>query len=86
MKHFVTLFLYLLNQRNNLSVLVNEPFIQWHKKSEYLSAHARKQDNIDEWNAAMDFINKTKNPPSTIPGRTQPQSKENYETNAHILK
>ena len=34
----------------------------------------------------MDFINKTKNPPSTIPGRTQPQSKENCETNAHILK
>lgn len=49
--------------------------------------YARNQYHIDDvQNAAMRVINKTENPPSTIVVRTQSQSKENYETNTHVLK
>ena len=72
--------------RNNLGALINKPFVKWHKKFEYPSTHATKQFHNRAWNAAIDFINTTENPPSNIAGRTKSQSKENYETNTHVLK
>ena len=71
--------------KNNLGAVVNKPFITWHKKIEYLSMCAKNQYRTDVRNAAMDFTNKTQNPPSTIILRTQSQRKENYETNVNFV-
>ena len=72
--------------RQNLHVLVNNPFIQWIKLKEKVDGHKDRQYHRNAQIDADQFLHSVEHPEGTLPVMTDSEKEKRIQVNRHIVR